>query len=355
MRLFRPFDNIMYDIEANWISTDPIIPYGVIAVSIDTKGTKTGDGITKWSSISCTSGSIGSKLTTSRTPVNNEIVFYNSTTGKWDYRLQGIIDTVSNWTSNNTIYPTFSLLVEVTDSGSIPTGRIKVSDGKTASNSISWTGFNSSSFPTGYGLEFNGTNFEATQFQHKNTLPIATTPSGKFVRDDGTWAIPGSDYIVSVPSSGNNNIIVFDGTDGHKAKDSGIPYTALITSTGTPNAYFQINSGVKLYDIGGELHVKDSLGNYSNIRSYSMYTQSGTFSSFNLGGFPTEPTSVTLTSDGTYLYVDGSKVFSQLTGVHGSGSIADMLDGYHATQFATHEDITNLEDTALIYSIVFGV
>lgn len=57
--------------------------------------------------------------------------------------------------------------------------------------------------------------------------------------------------------------------------------------------------------------------------------------SISLGGFPTEPTSVTITSDGTDLFIDSQKVWTQYNDGTGSGLDADTLDGHHSTTFAT--------------------
>ena len=80
-----------------------------------------------------------------------------------------------------------------------------------------------------------------------------------------------------------------------------------------------------------------------------------------LGGFSSESTSISLTSDGTYLYVDGSRVldFSNTTGLD-----ADTVDGYHATSFAsnihthgefpTDADLEAVADSAFLDTLIFG-
>ena len=82
----------------------------------------------------------------------------------------------------------------------------------------------------------------------------------------------------------------------------------------------------------------------------------GVFSTVYVGGFPTEATTVTLTSDGTDLFSDGQKVWTAYNDGEGSGLDADTLDGHHYTAFATTGDISTLvdEDDALAYSIAFG-
>jgi hypothetical protein len=329
----------MPDYEANWILSDPVIPFGIVAVSVDTGNTKTGDGVKKWSVLSYTSGSIGNKDTdNSRSPVDDETVYFSDSLDKWTYRLQGAIDTTTNWESNTTVYPKFALLIEVNDSTNAPTGRFKVGDGSTAYQSLPWSGsdIDLTTFPTGYSIKFNGTYFEAKQFLEVNELPVSLTPTGTmFACDTGEWATPGTGYIDSIPVATNNNLVAFDGTDGKTVKDSGIDYTTLITGDGTPNESFQIHAGVKLFDVNGELHIKSALDAYSNVRVESIYGEFGTFDAINIGGFSTEPNSVTLTSDGTYIYVDGGKLIDVNHDGHGSSLDADTLDTYHASYFAS--------------------
>jgi len=59
------------------------------------------------------------------------------------------------------------------------------------------------------------------------------------------------------------------------------------------------------------------------------------FATMTLGGYPTEATSVTLSTDGTDLFIDAKKVWNAYNDGLGSGLDADTLDGYHSTAFAT--------------------
>jgi hypothetical protein len=330
----------MWETSTNWALYDPIIPRGVFALNIDNLEIKIGNGSTVWSSLGYVGGTtIGDHLIQSdRDPLQDEILIYDESSSKWLYRLHAVVDTATNWESNNDVFPTFALLVEKNELSNLYTGRFKISDGVTQSHQIPWAGsdIDLTSFPTGYGIKFNGTQFEAAHFIEIGDSPASTIPTGiKFARDDGIWAEPGSGYVVGIPGATNNSIVVFDGTSGYNIKNSGVSYLDLVPSIGTPNASFQINNGVKLFDVSGELHVKTATNALSHIRSASLYSEVATHNTVYVGGYPTEATSVTLTGDGTYLYVDGGKLFTNLTGGHGSGSESDLLDGYHASEFAT--------------------
>ncbi|MFA5760455.1 MAG: hypothetical protein WC877_01680 [Dehalococcoidales bacterium] len=271
--MFRTSQNIYPDYLANFTRFDPIIFKGVIAVNIDDGDgrQKIGDGITHWSSLTYVGGTtIGNIPVQSGTPVNNQLVRYEDLYGTFRYTLQGKIDSETNWSTVDDVFPTFCLLIETDDISDDPTGRIKISDGVTQSNLIPWVWFNFDDFPTGYSLEYNGTDFDYVKYQLYNVLPFATTPLGKSLLDDGTWGYP---TIIG-------------------------PITDLTTT----------------------LH-----------ETTNLYV----FSTITLGGFPTEPTSITLSTDGTDLFIDGQKVWTQYNDGTGSGLDADTLGGYYASSFPT--------------------
>lgn len=264
--MIRTHDQIELDTLANWTLYNPVVAANVVALCTDTGGMKIGDGETAWADLEYTTGHyIGTKeVQSDRDPTSNEGLIFCGVHDKWTYRLVGCIDTETAWQNNlATVYPTFTMLIEKTSGGDL-TGRIKISDGVTVCASIPWTGLNTSSWPTGYSLEFNGTAFEAASYLSPSELQSATTPTGKFHRDDGTWA---------------------------------------------------------------EMTVLEHLD--------SIESDYAAFGTIYVGGFPTESTTVTLTSDGTSVYIDGQKVWTQYNDGAGSGLDADTLDGYHYTDFAT--------------------
>ncbi len=67
----------------------------------------------------------------------------------------------------------------------------------------------------------------------------------------------------------------------------------------------------------------------------SITADYASFGTVYVGGFPTEATTVTLTSDGTDLFSDGNKIWTEYNDGAGSGLDADTLDGHHSTAFAT--------------------
>lgn len=266
--MFRPFDNVFVETVANFTTHDPIIPYGVFAVNADGSGFKLGDGINVWSALSYQgSGAIRNKqVQSSREPANNELLLFCDATDKWIYRLQHCFDTVSNWESNTSVFPTSTLLIETDNITQIPTGRFKIGDGATSFPTLPWFGtdFNLSDFAVGESIEFNGSGWDPVTYMKSTELQSAITPTGLFHRDDGTWA-------------------------------------AMDTFTGLE----------------------------------TVEADQGVFSTVYVGGFPTEATTVTLTSDGTDLFSDGNKVWTQYNDGHSSGLDADTLDGMHSTAFAT--------------------
>jgi len=266
--MLRPLDNILIDTITNFTTHDPIIPYGVFAVNSDGSGFKLGDGTNVWSALSYQGSSAirNKQVQSSREPANNELLLFCEATDKWIYRLQHCFDTVTNWESSTSVFPTSTLLVETADLTGIPTGRFKIGDGATSFPTLPWFGadFATSDFSVGESIEFNGTYFEPATYLKPTELQSATTPTGLFHRDDGTWA---------------------------------------------------------------EMTVIEHLD--------SIESDYASFGTVYVGGFPTEATTVTLTSDGTDLFSDGNKVWTEYNDGTGSGLDADTLDGHHSTAFAT--------------------
>ena len=166
--MLRPLDSILIDTPANFTTHDPIIPYGIFAVNSDGSGFKLGNGIDVWSALSYQGGnSIGSKqVQTSREPTNNELLLFCESTDKWVYRLQHCFDSVTNWASNSSVFPTSTMLIETDDITGIPTGRFKIGDGATAFPTLPWFGadFDTSLWSAGESNEFNGTYFEPATY-----------------------------------------------------------------------------------------------------------------------------------------------------------------------------------------------
>ena len=266
--MLRPLDSILIDTVTNFTTHDPIIPYGIFAVNSDGSGFKLGNGTDVWSALSYQGGnSIGSKqVQTSREPANNELLLFCESTDKWVYRLQHCFDSVTNWASNSSVFPTSTMLIETDDITGIPTGRFKIGDGATAFPTLPWFGndFDTTLWSAGEGIEYNGTYFEPATYLKPTQLQSATIPTGKFHRDDGSWA--------------------------------------------------SISISEKLDSIEADY---------------------ASFGTVYIGGFPTEATTVTLTSDGVDLFSDGNKVWTEYNDGEGSGLDADTLDGHHSTAFAT--------------------
>jgi len=270
MQLFRPFDNVFVETVANFTAHDPIIPYGVFAVNADGSGFKLGDGINTWSNLTYQGSSAirNKQVQSNREPANNELLIFCESTDKWIYRLQHCFDTVSNWESNTSVFPTSTLLIEIDNITRIPTGRFKIGDGVTSFPTLPWFGtdFNLSNFNVGESIEFNGSGWDPVIYLKPNELQAATIPTGKFHQDDGTWAEP------TFPTT-----------------------------------------------------------------MESITADYASFGTVYIGGFPTEATTVTLTSNGTDLFSDGNKVWTEYNDGDGSGLDADTLDGHHADTFLVME------------------
>lgn len=340
--MFRPQDGRLIETPSNWSTFNPIIPFGVFAINSDGSGVKTGNGVDKWNDlIYLGAGSIrGKSVQSNREPLNNELLVFCESQDKWVFRLQGCSDTSTNWASNTSVFPTHALLTEVDDSTSIPTGRFKIGDGVNQFDTLPWFGadFNKAAYSNGESVEFNGTDFEPATYLHPDDLQSATSPSGKFHRDDGTWANVSDSYVSGDTSSTANHIAIFDDTTGKSIADSGVDITTLPSATGSVGDVWQIHNGVgpKLTNVSGDLKVyKDNGTTLGNVTVADLYANYGVFPTVLVGSPATEATSVTLTSDGTYLYVDGGKLIDVNHDGHGSGLDADTVDGKHATEFAT--------------------
>jgi len=315
----RPAECFIFLSTAQWTALNPIIPVNVFAVDTDTGGIKLGDGATAWLSLE-TSGSayiVNKAVQTSRNPIDEEMLEFCSTEDKWIFKLRGCLLTETNFVgASATVYPKYALIIETDDSTGIPTGRFKIGDGVTQLSSLPWSGPISitnlvpEGFPVGSGIEYDGTGFVAQEFVHADELQEAAVPSGKFHRDDGTWA------------------------------------------------------------------VIDTLQDLTDI-----YSTAGAFVTLYVGGKSGEALTVTLTSDGTSLFIDGNEVWTSYNDGPGSGLDADTVDGFHASQIVSGvmgpltsvvgnistfgnttgteiddsgESISDLKDYALFMSLIFG-
>lgn len=265
--MMRPYDITQNFEQLYWETYNPIVPYNIIAVSTDTGVMKVGNGIDRWSDLPYSgSNTLGSKYIENGSPNDNETLAFSETDDEWQYRLIGCTDTETNWNSSTAIFGPYTMIIEVDDLTTIPTGRFKIGDGVTAFPTLPWFGadFNLSDFSVGESIEFNGTGWDPVIYVKPTELQSATVPSNKFHRDDGTWA-----------------------------------YLTDLTNLESINASY------------------------------------GVFPTVYIGGFPTEATTVTLTSDGTSLFIDDQKVWTEYNDGTGSGLDADTLDGYHSTAFPT--------------------
>lgn len=332
--MLRTIDGNMWGTDSDFASYNPIVPIGNLAITIDTYTVKVGDGVNNYNILPYIgSNSIGNKILIG-TPTNNEIIRYDNSQDAFIYSLQGIVDSATNFESTNDTYPTFSLLIE-TDSLGTLTGRAKISDGSTPATLIPWLGFYIDDFPTGYSLESNGYEFIPASYVSQNIFP--TNPTGTDVLVDTASFVPLSSIgVLKAASSIDNHVVIFDGTSGGDIQDSGVAITDIMLVDSTPSNSFQIgNGGPILYNSSGILKIYNSDGvTLGNEKLYEIYASYGNFATIYVG-YPTETTSVDLTSDGTYLYVDGGKLIDTNHDGHGCGFDADTLDTYHASYFAS--------------------
>ncbi len=330
--MFRSTDNIQCDTATNWDTRNPIIMYNVLAIETDTGNMKLGDGTNYWSDLQY----IG-----------------NGSSGV------GVLLSETELSSDTTVYNEFVSIIETDDITEIPTGRFKIGDGITQVDNLPFFGgiLVCGEFATGVidkTIVWSGYEWVNKAVYTEDDFAFPTVPTGiHFLRDDKTFAtIP---TIYGPLSSVNDNIVTFDGTDGIHYKDSGVSIDSIITEGGTPADTFQVDIGVgpKLTNVAGDLEVyKDDGTTLANITSAETYADYGIFGTINVG-FPTESSSVTLTSDGTYLYTDGGKIIDVNHDGHGSGLDADTIDGYHVAELVL-ANTALVEEAALVYSIVMG-
>ena len=300
--ILRSTDNAVFAEESTWASFNPILPTDLLLVSTDTGGIKISDGLTPWSELSYTTGLyIGSKPLSTDAPINNQIIWFNGTSDQFEYKLQGAIDTISNWFGNTSTYPTFALLVE-TASGGVPTGRFKIADGITTYPSLPYFGgihlYNQ--FSTGItnnSIEWNGYEWVNKDYWDKDDIPYPTVAQGYILHDNLQWGtVP---YVNTPITTVINNIATFGDTTGDTLLDSGISVTTFPTSS--PGETFQVNSnsnGPKLKNVSGELDIRNSSDtSYADLRAANIR---GDFASFTTGEFA----SVTTTT----LYLNGSEI-----------------------------------------------
>jgi len=265
----RPTEHHMFWANDSLNLFDPVIPANVYAVDVDTGITKIGDGTKKWSELTSTSSTmIGSKaIQTSRDPYNNEMLLFCNTEDKWIFRLLGCAYTETECIGlSSTVFENFTHIIEVDDSTAVPTGRFKICDGIHQFGSLPWLGrdFNPDDFEAGESIEFDGSSFLPVVYLKPSELQSAETPTGKFHRDDGTWAVP---------------------------------------------------------------------SNFTGLTE--VESETGKFETVIIGEGDLEEETVSLTSDGTDLFSDGNKVWTEYNDGDGSGLDADTLDGHHSTAFAT--------------------
>lgn len=332
--MIRSTQNLIFDTNANWVTYNPILLPNVIAVSSDTGGMKIGNGQDHWADINFTSGSyIGPIPVESGTPLTNEIPRCNGT--QWVYTLQGFSDTETNIATNTTVYPSFTTIVELDDSTNIPTGRIKFGDGTTGLNNLPWSGgihvYNEfSTGVEGESIVYKSGEWVPEQFwsfaDFASPSPLNTD---QYLRADLTWATPD---VATTPSSvTNNGIVIWDGTDGKRLKDSAILITDIPSATGTPSNTYQIDNdanGPKLKHVSGELQFRDSTDTvYAPIQCSIIESEVATVTDkIVLNTHEIEDI-------GGYLTIDGAKIFTEATDGDSSGLNANYLQGFPAAYF----------------------
>jgi hypothetical protein len=138
--MMRPDEHFLFLPVATWTSLDPVVPYLVFAVDEETGMTKIGNGSTKWSLLTYTGGSTiaGKYVQSDRVPSNVEGLVFCTSVDKWTFRLIGCEQTVTAWSTNSVVYPKYTLLIEIDDSTSVPTGRLKIGDGITQFDVLPW-------------------------------------------------------------------------------------------------------------------------------------------------------------------------------------------------------------------------
>lgn len=351
----RPQVSHMFFANDSLNTFDPVIPNNIYAVDTDTRVAKLGDGIHTWSELpSATSTIIGSKLIqTNRDPLNHELLEFCSLEDKWVFKLRGCHLTESAIDANHeSVYDHLTLIVETDDVTGLPTGRMKVCDGVTELGDIPWIGLNlydnvPDGFPDGYGIEFNGTQFEPAKFVHYDELQAAETPTGQFHRDDGTFADISDIFVEGPPTAVDGNIPIFDGTTGKVVADSGTKLADLPGPTGSVGDTWQINvgSGPILKNSGGTLYIR----NYDDSIPGHIVAGSITSDEIHTGSviITDGVDSVELSLIDGELFANGALIWTSSNDGAGSGLDADTVDGYHSSEFPTNSDM-------MLYAIMMG-
>ena len=318
----RPTEHHMFWANDSLNLFDPVIPANVYAVDVDTGITKIGDGTKKWSELTSTSSTvIGSKaIQTSRDPYNNEMLLFCNTEDKWIFRLLGCAYTETECIGlSSTVFENFTHIIEVDDSTAVPTGRFKICDGIHQFGSLPWLGreFNPDDFEAGESIEFDGSSFVPVVYLKPTELQSAETPTGKFHRDDGTWAVPDNfTGLILVSATTGRFDLVKIGTGDTE------PLTVSLTSDGTD-----------LFSDGNKVWTAYNDGAGSGL-------DADTLDGHHADAF------MALESPGT----SGNLLEFGTTGY----DIADS--GSKVSDFATTGDISNFveDDDALAYAIAFG-
>lgn len=145
----RPTDRFIFLTSAEWATLNPVIPVNIFAFCTDTRVFKKGDGSTPYLSLPNIGGNtIANKLVqTSRDPVDNEIAVFCGAEDKWIFRLVGCHLTASECISmGTTVYPKFTIIVEIDDDTHVNTGRIKIANGTSMFHELEWIGVPTTAF-----------------------------------------------------------------------------------------------------------------------------------------------------------------------------------------------------------------
>lgn len=141
--MIRPNVSQIFLTEAEWTTLNPVIPLHAVAISIDTGGQRIGDGVKTWSNLPASSGAyIGRKrVQSNRDPIDNEGLNFCSAEDKWLFRLIGCHLTQTECESATlTIYPKYTMIIEIDDDTLIGTGRMKIGNGTTPFGNLPWVG-----------------------------------------------------------------------------------------------------------------------------------------------------------------------------------------------------------------------
>ena len=301
MVFLRSTDNALFETAANWALFNPIVPANVLLVTTDTGGMKISDGTSAWSDLTYTTGGyIGEKPVETGTPLNHELIEFSSTNDQFEFRLRGVIDTEANWVGSITVFPTFAILVETSNTSPYtPTGRLKIADGYSTFASLPYYGgihvFNQ--FATGItnnSVEFDGYEWVPKDYWGKDDIPYPTVATGKVLHDNLQWVAV--ETITTPITTVINNIATYGDTTGDTLLDSGVSITTFPTSS--PGETFQINSnsnGPKLKNNSGELQLRNSTDTaYADLQVKNI---EGEFATFTNGEITTlNSTSITTTA-----------------------------------------------------------